>query len=268
MLVEPAPNVLREDAVGITFAWNVEGECGPTLKQGSGGPMTAEILVPRTCGPDPITVTVTASREDAQKAFELVFNPKPIKRLYGVRPVSPSPRPENWRIIDDFEASPTSKRTPLETTLGVWNFDGSKCAVSPGPDKGSLRLDLKLAGAKSACGVFINLAENKKGEAIAGSIEGAKALTVVVRSTEKEVPFALEITEFDGYAAHNQGITVRSKTFLAAPGKWHRHEVVLKRLLKGMDLKSVRQLGIAVDRKMLGSGDAALEFDVVALINE
>ena len=266
VLVEPGPNVLREDAVGVSFSWKVEGECGPVLQGASVGSTTAEIQVPRVCGPEDILVTVTAKREGKEKTFSQVFKPKPIARLYGVQPISPKPRPENWRVVDDFDESPTTKKTPAGTALGVWNFDGAKCAFSAGKEKGTLKLDVKLAGAKSACGIFINLAEDEKGKAKAGSIEGSKALTVIVRGAEKEVPFALEVTEFDGYAAHNQGMTLRSKTFLAAPESWRRHEVDLKRLLKGLDFKSIRQLGLAVDRKMLGKGDAVLEIDLLGLI--
>ncbi len=266
LVVGPAAGVVAENLTGVTYSWGVEGPCSPQIKASKSASNQAELMVSRVCGPEEMKVTVIARRDKQEKSFMQVFTPKPISRLYGVKPVNPSPRPGTWRVLDDFDASPTTKRTPFETNLGVWNFDGAKCSFGPGPDKGVLRFKIKLAGAKSACGLFMNLAENEKGEPVAGSVEGAKKVTAVVRSQEKEVPFVLEFTEFDSYASYNQGATVRSKSFLASPDGWHRHEVRLKALLKSMDFGSIRQLGIAVDRKAMGDKEGVIDLDVMALI--
>ncbi len=267
-LVAVAQRVLeKEDLVGLTYAWSIEGPCEPRLQQKKGKPRKAVLHVTRTCGPEDLKVTLKVARleEEGERAFYRTLKVEPIANLFGVIPVKPEPRPKDWKLLVDFKESPTTKRTTIGTKLGVWNFNDARCRYEPADD-GVLRFSIGFPMELSSCGLFIPLAEDEKGNPSGGAISGRDRLTIIVRSREREVPFVVEVTELDKFAAYNQGPTKRSGVLLAAPDDWHRHEIDIGRLSTGMDRSSIRQVGIAIEYKALKQKSAVIEIDEIAII--
>ena len=267
-LVAVAQRVLEpEDLEGLTYAWVVDGPCDPRLQQKKGEPRKATIHVSRTCGPEELRITIKVARleEEGERTFHRALKVEPIANLFGVLPVKPEPRPKDWKVLDDFKDSPRTKRTTIGTKLGVWNFNDARCRYEPS-DEGVLRFSIGFPMDLSSCGLFIPLAEDEKGNPSGGAISKRDRLTIVVRSREREVPFVVEVTELDKFAAYNQGPTKRSGVLLAAPGDWHRHEIDIGRLSTGMDRNSIRQVGIAFDYKALKHKSAVMEIDEISII--
>jgi hypothetical protein len=267
-LVAVAQRVIeQEDLTGLTYYWTVDGPCQPKLNAKANEVRQSVLHVARTCGPEEIKITLTVERaeEEGQRTFSRSLKVEPIANLFGVVPVRPEPRPSEWKVLDDFKESPRTKRTTVGTKLGVWNFNDARCRYEPG-DEGALRFTIGFPMELSSCGLFIPLAEDEKGNPKGGTISARDRLTIIVRSREKEVPFVLEVTEFDKFAAYNQGPTKRSGVLLAAPGDWRRHEIDIGRLATGMDRNSIRQIGIALEKKRMKDKGGVIEIDEIALI--
>lgn len=265
-LAATTPGVTDPKALkGVSFEWAVEGPCDAELSVDDDR-RGATLQVARSCGPRPIKVRVVARRGDQKSDAAQDFVPEPIANLFGVEPVRPDPRPAGWVVLDDFSSSPTSKRTTLGTRLGVWNFDDAKCRFEPADEKGAVLFSGDLPRASAACGLYLPLAEDAEGKPSAGDVGAYRALTLVVRARAREVPFVVEITEFDKFAAYNQGATIRSGVLIASPDGWRRHEIPLAPLLRGLAPDKVRQIGLAFLRQGKKNAEFAVELDELAWI--
>ncbi len=275
----------------VQYQWEVKEDCGE-LSFGADASKAFEVTYKGRVHDQICSATLVLTVHGAHRQ-PLVFN-----RRMTVRPrekvreaeLRPSPLPESWLLINDFNGSLTPKvfecvrksragdeqvseevkLNRLGANFTDWSFESSTCTIYEEQDKGETVMALRydIATDDSYCGYVENLKLGKDCDTKLFDLSPFETLTFLARSgDDHDHKLFVEIVQWERYAEFHQGRAARFGP-LTVGQEWKRHEVPIAKVLKkDVDPTFVKSVGLKVTR--IGDSDRGIILiDNMALIRK
>jgi hypothetical protein len=275
----------------VQYQWEAKEDCGE-LSFGPDASKAFEAVYKgrahdQICSTNLVLTVLGAHKQPLVFEHKVTVRPQEKAREAELRP---SPLPESWQMINDFNGSLTPKvfecvrksragdeevseevkLNRLGANFTDWSFESSTCTIYEEQDQGEtvMALGYDIATDDSYCGYMENLKLGKDCDTKLFDLSPFETLTFLAKSgDDHDHQLLVEIIQWEKYAEFHQG---RAAQFgpITVGREWKRHEVPIAKVCKkDVDPTFVKSVGLKVTR--MGSSDKGIILiDNMALIRK
>jgi hypothetical protein len=248
-----------------TYAWSVSGPCAAVLSDPAAA--RTSVTPAKDCTGDGLTVSLKVKDGSVEVPASTPIRVTPVPKA---EPVWPSPVPESWKILDDYEIAGTPRKNLWGGFFGPWGFKAGQCALSCGAEAGgALRITYSFPMGDSQCGTFEYLS-GPEGKPKPTDITPFGKVVFLVKSGDARAhKVRLEIIEYDPYAPPSfQGLESEGPLVTAGP-EWQRVEVDLDKVLHPRsDRTKTKSVGLRIERKDQDQASGIVLVDNLAFVRK